>query len=401
MRVGNGKMTTKLKAFTTSFFKWTSDPSLDKTLIGFCKKRKIDNPRKLVDWIAHQYLEWFYESSSVKVISCFMAILIPFVIWIEKENISTVKGILAVLLERSEAIALILAVILFFKEARNRKRQSQYLAWQVIDNAIGNSASYARYQALQDLNSDNIKLEGLNSPDADLPGINLKGAFLARANLKKAYLADANLTSSNLSWVDLTDADLTSAILKSSQSYKAILKGVKLANAKLNNSRFNYADFSKGSERSVLDNVDCSYAELVKCNFDGASLVGATFYKTCCNANLVNTDLSYAHLEESDFSDSDLSQATLCYAEIINTDFKHADLSYANLRDASLINVDFENANLDNADLQGVDLSHVNLNNANLNDAKLDFFVHPDEKPVLAKAKNLPPNIKMQLDVTI
>lgn len=396
--MGNSKTVGRLKPSIVSLFKWTSDPSLDRTLIGFFKKREIDNSKKLFDWTLNQYLDWFYESPSTKVISCFIAILIPFVIWVEEGNINTARDVLTVLLERSEAIALISAVILFFKEARSRKRQSHYSAWQVIDNAVGNSASYARYQALQDLNSDKIPLEGLNSPGAYLPRISLKGAYLVKANLEKAQLMDADLTSVVLSWIDLTDADLTSAILKNAQSYKAVLKGVNLANAKLTHSRFNYADFSKGSKRSTLDEADCSYAEFMKCNFNEASLVGATFYKTCCKANLTGADLSYAHLEESDFSDSDLSQADLGNAVIINTDFRHADLSHANLRDASLVNVDFENANLEDADLQGLDLSHVNLTNANLNNAKLDFFVHPNERSILAKAKNLPPSIRIQLD---
>ena len=396
--MGNGKTAVRLRHSIVSLFKWTSDPSLNRTLIGFFKKREIDNSKKFFDWVANQYLDWFYESSSTKVISYFVAILIPFVIWVEKENINTARDVLTVLLERSEAIALISAVTLFFKEARSRKRQAHYSAWQVIDNAVGNPASYARYQALQDLNSDNIKLEGLSSPSAYLPGINLKEAYLVRANLEKSQLMDADLTSAVLSWIDLTDADLTSAILKGAQSYKAILKGVKLANAKLNHSRFNYADFSEGSERSVLDEADFSYADFGKCNFNGASLVGATFYKTYCSANLVNTDLSYARLEDSDFYNADLSQANLDYTEIKNTDFRHADLSHANLRNSSLINVNFENANLSHVDLQGVNLSYVNLTNADLSNAKLDFFIHPNEKPILAKAKNLPSTIKMQID---
>lgn len=398
MQMGNNKIVIRLKTSLTSFFQWTSDPSLDKTLLGFCQNRKINNPKAFFDWTKRQYLEWFYESSSVKVIFYFLIILIPFVFWIEKENINTTKDFWIVLLERSEALALISAVILFFKEARNRKRQAHYAAWQVIDNAAGNRSSYARYQALQDLNADKVSLEGLHVPDAYLPRINLKGAYLVRADFEGAKLMDADLTSAVLSWIDLTDANMESVILKKSQSYKAVLRGAKLMNVKLNYSRFDYADFSEGSERSSLNDADFSHAIIRECNFHRASLFGAKFSNTICHSNLSETDLRHAFLEDSDFSNSDLSKANLEYAEIKNTDFKYSDFNHANLRDATLVNVDFENANLSNANLIGVDLSRVNLTNADLSNANLNFFVRPNERSVLAKAKNLPVTIRMQLD---
>jgi hypothetical protein len=54
-------------------------------------------------------------------------------------------------------------------EAPDRKKRKHYEAWQVIDNAAAATVptSYARVNALQDLNNDGVTLQGLDVPGAD------------------------------------------------------------------------------------------------------------------------------------------------------------------------------------------------------------------------------------------
>ena len=89
----------------------------------------------------------------------------------------------SVLLNILEGFSILVAVWLFFLETPERDKQAHYEAWKTIDSAHGLRNSYARLQALQDLNSDRIPLRGFNAPEADLRGINLSGADLSNAYL--------------------------------------------------------------------------------------------------------------------------------------------------------------------------------------------------------------------------
>jgi BTB/POZ domain-containing protein KCTD9 len=107
----------------------------------------------------------------------------------------------SVLLQSAESIAIVAAVILYFKEIPDRKAQKHYEAWQVIDNAAAASVStsYARKQALEDLVRDGVSLKSLDVPGADLSDVNLSNADLREANLRNVDLSGANLSKADLS----------------------------------------------------------------------------------------------------------------------------------------------------------------------------------------------------------
>ncbi|MEM8829893.1 MAG: pentapeptide repeat-containing protein, partial [Cyanobacteria bacterium P01_G01_bin.19] len=123
----------------------------------------------------------------------------------------------SVLLGVVEGFSILVAVWLFFLEAPERDKQAHYEAWKTIDSAHGLRNSYARLQALQDLNSDRIPLKGFNAPEADLRGINLEGADLSNAYLSGADLSNANLSNANLSHANLVETKLNNANLNNSQ----------------------------------------------------------------------------------------------------------------------------------------------------------------------------------------
>ena len=86
------------------------------------------------------------------------------------------------------------------------------------------------------------------------------------------------------------------------------------------------------------------------------------------NADLKNTNLSYANLIGADLS----------YANLSNTDLTGTDLSHVDLTGANLTGADLSYANLTGAILYSADLRHANLTGAILSNAKLKG-VYTDE----------------------
>jgi uncharacterized protein YjbI with pentapeptide repeats len=164
----------------------------------------------------------------------------------------------SVLLNIVEGFSILVAVWLFFLEAPERDKQAHYEAWKTIDSAHGLRNSYARLQALQDLNSDRIPLRGFNAPEADLRGINLSGADLSNAYLSGADLSNANLSNANLSYANLAETRLDN---------------VNLNNSKLTGANISYASFIEAN----LQNVDFVGANLIGANFVRANLAQAYF----------------------------------------------------------------------------------------------------------------------------
>lgn len=182
------------------------------------------------------------------------------------------------LLNLVEGFSILVAVLLFFLEAPERDKQAHYEAWKTIDAAHGLRTSYARIQALHDLNSDRVPLRGFNAPEADLRGIDLAGADLSNAHLSGADLSFANLSNANLSHANLVETKLNNA---------------NLSNAHLKGANLDYTDFIEAN----LQNVD----------FVGASLVGANFVR--------------ANLERAYFGDVNLSQCVFTDANLKQTKF--------------------------------------------------------------------------------
>lgn len=179
----------------------------------------------------------------------------------------------SVLLSIVEGFSILVAVWLFFLEAPERDKQAHYEAWKTIDSANGLRNSYARLQALQDLNDDRVSLSGFNAPEADLRGINLMGADLSKAYLSGADLSNANLSNANLSHANLVETKLTNA---------------KLNNCNLTGANLSYSDFIE--------------ADLQDVDFVGANIVGANF---------VRANLAQAYFGDVNFNECLLTDANL------------------------------------------------------------------------------------------
>ncbi|MEM9164137.1 MAG: pentapeptide repeat-containing protein [Cyanobacteria bacterium P01_F01_bin.4] len=167
------------------------------------------------------------------------------------------KKLLTFLLEDAEAIALVVAVILYVKGAPDRKAQKHYEAWRVIDTAAAANVttSYARYQALLDLHRDRVSLQWLEAPQANLSNIalpkadlrecNLQGANLQHANLRGANFQGANLTGVNLSHANLIGSNLTAADLREANLRGAVLWKAQLWETDLAYAELRWADLHR------------------------------------------------------------------------------------------------------------------------------------------------------------
>lgn len=161
-------------------------------------------------------------------------------------------------------LGVIVAVILFFSEAKEHQQRKQYEAWQVIINMQGKSGNGGRIAAIEDLNTDGVSLSG----------IEVQNAYLAQINLKKANLQAANFSGSTL--------------------YGAIFEQAKLYKAKF----------------ICIKQGQCT--DLYKANFQKANLEGA--------------DFRGADLKEVIFVDTNLQNAKLQKANLENANFQNADL---------------------------------------------------------------------------
>lgn len=182
------------------------------------------------------------------------------------------------LLNIVESFSILVAVFLFFLETPERDKQAHYEAWKVIDAAHGLKTSYARFQALQDLNEDNVSLHGLNAPEADLRGINLSGADLSNAYLSGADLRFANLSNANLSNANLVETNLS--------------------NANLSNAH--------------LTGANLTYSNCIESNLQNTDLVAT---------NLLGTNFVRAKLDRAYFGDTQFSQSILQDATVKQTKF--------------------------------------------------------------------------------
>jgi uncharacterized protein YjbI with pentapeptide repeats len=192
-------------------------------------------------------------------------------------------SILGKALGGTDAISLVIAVVLFIKEAPDRKKQFHYQAWSIVDAANNIKVSYARVLALQDLNADGVSLKELQAPCAQLDEIKLPNADLSQANLSEADLNHSDLSNSNLS-----NANLSKAILNSANLSHANLSFSSLSQANLSSANLSHAN---------LVCTDLSNANMTGANLKNATLGGANLNNTCLlGANLKNAKVSQSEL---------------------------------------------------------------------------------------------------------
>ncbi|MBW4661431.1 MAG: pentapeptide repeat-containing protein [Drouetiella hepatica Uher 2000/2452] len=206
--------------------------------------------------------------------------------WLALTVIVDDNSLVAELLEAADTASLVVALVLFIKEAPDRRKQFHYQAWGTIDAAHGVKVSYARILALQDLNEDGVPLRGLDAPGSELTEIQLPKANLSNANLSAADLSNANLSSANLN--------------------RAALHQTKLSGANLSGANLSFAELNRANLSSAnLSHANLVCADLSHVNFSGANLRNTSL----SGANLAEAYLTGANLKGAKVSESELAAA--------------------------------------------------------------------------------------------
>ena len=158
-------------------------------------------------------------------------------------------------LEYLGSLSVLVAVVFYFAESGDRRKQKHYQAWQVINTAQGKGGSGGRIEALTELNEDGVALVGVDVSGAFLQGVRLIKAGLSRSNFETTDLRDAilrssdfryaNLHSANLRGADASGANFTSAALMDSDLNGANLSGADLTAADLSDADLRNANLSR------------------------------------------------------------------------------------------------------------------------------------------------------------
>lgn len=195
------------------------------------------------------------------------------------------------LLEYLGRFTVVVAVISWAVNGEERRIQSHYQAWSIVNGASGHAGDGGRQYALEHLSRDGVSLSGLNLRSAQLEGAQLPGAELSKASLESAVLTRANLEEATL-----FEADLNSARLTSIRARRSILIAARL-------------------NSSVLVN-----ASLIEANLSDATLSGANLFW----ADLDGAQLSGANLQDADMRCTHMQNTALLLANLMDSDLRGA-----------------------------------------------------------------------------
>lgn len=147
-------------------------------------------------------------------------------------------------LEYAGRFTVLVAVIIYFLEAPDRRKQKHYQAWQVINSAAGKGGNGGRKDALEELNDDKVSLVAVELDRAFLQGLRLPGGDLHFASMQSCDLRDCNLRRANLAGAALRGSNLRNADLRDMRAAGADLSGCDLAGARLAGADLTRADLS-------------------------------------------------------------------------------------------------------------------------------------------------------------
>eukprot|EP00475_Leptophrys_vorax_P043255 TRINITY_DN8265_c0_g1_i1.p1 TRINITY_DN8265_c0_g1~~TRINITY_DN8265_c0_g1_i1.p1 ORF type:complete len:626 (+),score=153.93 TRINITY_DN8265_c0_g1_i1:182-1879(+) len=162
-----------------------------------------------------------------------------------------------------DSFSLIAGVIWFIKEYPDRRKESHYQAWTIIDSAKDSKMSYARNSAMEDLCSDGVPMKFLKLCDKRLDNLKLQRSDFTESDFERSLLQGSDFSSGRLDYVNFSSADLSRCNLRQ---------------CSCNFSNFTAANLSHSSfKEAVAMCGDFTGANLTGVDFSGAQLTGAVF----------------------------------------------------------------------------------------------------------------------------
>jgi uncharacterized protein YjbI with pentapeptide repeats len=189
--------------------------------------------------------------------------------------------------------------------------------------------------------------------------------------LHSGQLNGVNLSGTNLGYV-IDSPDAFTLVLEQQH-----LAGLLWSNAVLSGARFRKAIFFNPGADGRPDTFDDWITDFSGSDLTEASLVAAQLrHAILRNTSLLRANLSNAQADYADFSGANASSAWLISAEINHGRFQGTSLVGADLTNAQLNHAHFAEARLAHAILAGAslnqaDLTHADLSNADLSQASL------------------------------
>ncbi|MEO7031578.1 MAG: DUF2169 domain-containing protein [Herbaspirillum sp.] len=247
---------------------------------------------------------------------------------------------------------------------------------------------------LEKTNFSNAQLNGVNFSHALLAGANLAGAILDKSQLVGASASATDFSQAKLEGCDATDADFTganfsAAILTGARLNRTVFERANMATlqavgCQADQASFAEAELSKANfTQASLNTANFSQAKLCQANFTkarcekselyGADATQAIFAGANLNASRAGADSCF---DGAQFTDAQLIRAnwegaSLAGANLEHTLLDHADFSRIKATKASFEHASAKGANFDKADLIGANLSQVNLFKGSLRHAKV------------------------------
>ena len=174
-------------------------------------------------------------------------------------------------LEYAGHFSVLVAVVLYFNGAGDRRKVRHYQAWQVINTAEGKGGNGGRISAFQELNEDHVPLVAVDADGAYLAGIKLQGADLARCHMVSADLRGADLSGVNLEYGRLASSNIRAGSLWKANLVHADLSDTDLVDATLAGADLTGADLSDADlRRADLKGIRWQgIAEISKANIQG------------------------------------------------------------------------------------------------------------------------------------
>ncbi|MGF1568077.1 MAG: pentapeptide repeat-containing protein [Nodosilinea sp.] len=184
------------------------------------------------------------------------------------------------------------------------------------------------------------------------------------------------LHSGHLNGVDLSDTNL-STVVEGPDTFTLVLEqqhlaGILWRNAVLSGARLRKASLFDPGADGRTDTFDDWITDFSGSDLTEASLVAAQLRHTSFrHASLLRTNLSNAQAPYADFSGANASSAWLIEADVSHGNFNGTSLVGADLTNAQLIQASFVEARLKQAYLVGATLAKADLTRADLSDADL------------------------------
>jgi uncharacterized protein YjbI with pentapeptide repeats len=206
------------------------------------------------------------------------------------------------ILDKLGKLSIVVAVISFALSYEGQKAEARkakhYQAWQVINSAAGLPGDGGRSDALFDLNSDRVLLNGLNIENAWLNGLQLEGACMSRSILQNVMINAATLKNSSLEGATLDKARIRDSIMDG-----VWFRGTKARNAIFNRGSMNRAIFNLAQfQNAVFDRVDITNSLLEQSDFSGAEFQRSVLK----SVSFRGSNLERANLRDADIEGADL-----------------------------------------------------------------------------------------------